>query len=423
MKNFGRGTPEQLKSAFERKIAELESSSIESATETPIATYYVSGDLSILIYGIEYSIDDLVRWAWSNSPDDVKASPITYGPDGGSYFDADGTTVDLSEAIRACDSITGADEIEEITEIDDRGEYISALSNSINDELSSNGLSSTVKAEDESVKVIVSDGNKITEFDVPNEDLKWKWDKMEDDVQYIAAEVVEEFSDAIEGSCGKNKKVEASDTFTVDDWMSIVDQLNDDVNRGVNPVAEYTPAGAAVSVLCGEVEDLLAIQMDLSPEDDEVYVYDEYSDPISDPIEYDEYIDIVFDLAVNSASAEEFKQKYRAKLEDMLNINGSEASTSIEADIDIEPGQEYSFDDFEDDPYAPNIDPESPLWATPGSEIDEIKSVAWDYDVDENLGYVYNLNLEEPAHLAVIKKYGLVADPDNESWYYDPKYI
>lgn len=399
---------------------------IYGASESPIATYYVSGDISILIYGIEYSVDDLVKWAWSNDPSNVQVSTIEYDEEGKPYFDAEGVTVDLGEAIKACSvegststanepitastdseidrvldiiseqgvghytarpkisnyagdkflevdlrlgdmsvwsykvpledveydlscgytpeeiatniltdamplhmpdlnggldafleddddpgfmydldacSINGSEDMDTITDIEDRGEYISALSNAINDELASNGLSSTCKAEDSSVKVIVSDGDKITEFDVPNNDLKWDWNGMQDDVQYITAEVVEEFSDAIQGG----QQIEASDTPTVNP-DELYEWLYDHETATEDALNHF------------DVDQL----EDIDPDELESWIRDH------DQL-WEDYCFYFFDFPV-------------------------EGSTAIESDISIEPGGEYSDDDFEDDPYESNID-------------------------------------------------------------------
>lgn len=497
---------------------------IYGASESPIATYYVSGDISILIYGIEYSVDDLVKWAWSNDPSNVQVSTIEYDEEGKPYFDAEGVTVDLGEAIKACSvegststanepitastdseidrvldiiseqgvshytarpkisnyagdrflevdlrsgdmsvwsyevpledveydlscgytpeeiatniltdamsdlnggldafleddddpsfmydvdacSITGSEDMDTITDIEDRGEYISALSNAINDELASNGLSSTCKAEDSSVKVIVSDGDKITEFDVPNNDLKWDWNGMQDDVQYIAAEVVSEFADTVEGSTA----IEAARS----EWDKLKNKLIKEDERGIDSIAEFTEAGDELLSYCYDVEGDLGLEPDVSMSDG-VYMYNEYGEEISEPIDYYDFNTAIFNCAIDSSSPEEFKSKYRSYLEGVMG-SAVESATAIESDISIEPGGEYSDDDFEDDPYEPNVD----YVNYPPARIEEIAKEIDEDDIDFDNGFYYNLSEVDPSRrMELIEDYDLVEDEDNPGWYY-----
>lgn len=173
------------------------------------------------------------------------------------------------------DDVTSAVEID-----DDKERYIHTLIGDIQSEFKDTVDSMKFDTTDDALIITAVLGNEVKEFSVPYSDLKFDWDNIDVDTQYISNEIDEEFNrEYVDDVISESTKVQSSDDIDYSDYV--------DYTQFIEPVKRKL-ASVGVDVNSPEADDYADAAAELIAQDDDHDVEYWWKETKSDPMYMDE---------------------------------------------------------------------------------------------------------------------------------------
>lgn len=173
------------------------------------------------------------------------------------------------------DDVTSAVEID-----DDKERYIHTLIGDIQSEFKGTVDSMKFDTTDDSLIITAVLGNEVKEFSVPYSDLKFDWNNIDEDTQYISNEIDEEFNrEYVDDVISESTKVQSSDDIDYNDYV--------DYTQFIEPVKRKL-ASVGVDVNSPEADDYADAAAELIAQDDDHDVEYWWKETKSDPMYMDE---------------------------------------------------------------------------------------------------------------------------------------
>lgn len=103
-------------------------------------------------------------------------------------------------------------------------------------------------------------------------------------------------------------------------WSDLLNSLENELDDGIDPLYDLTDAGEQLQELMVEVEDKLGILVEPSIQAGSggVWIYDKLYETIVEDYDYEQFNEEGIDIALSSKGPEEFKQKYKKYLVDLM---------------------------------------------------------------------------------------------------------
>lgn len=195
-KNRVHGTPEQFQHEVERKIAELTNSSIDSSTDVNSST---NKTILSRLSKSGYTIKEVRKMFEDQTGLEMTSD---HSREFNEWAEDFLRLIERSTNIEASINLSD-DEIER---------YIHTLIGDIQSEFE--GIVDSMKFDttDDSLIITAVLGNEVKEFTVPYSDLKFDWNNIDEDIQYICNEIDEEFNrEYVDDVISESTKVQSSD--------------------------------------------------------------------------------------------------------------------------------------------------------------------------------------------------------------------
>jgi hypothetical protein len=112
---------------------------------------------------------------------------------------------------------------------------------------------------------------------------------------------------------------------SVDDWDTVIDGLQNELDRYSDPIDLQTEYGSLLIGICGEVENELGVWLEPSIQLGQggLLVFDANDNVVAD-CDYEDFNSDVIDLALTADSESEFKKKYKDFLHYLMDEYASE---------------------------------------------------------------------------------------------------
>ena len=114
----------------------------------------------------------------------------------------------------------------------------------------------------------------------------------------------------------------SSNTASTNDWQSFLNELGKECEEYSDPLYEQSPAGEQLLELCYEVEREMPFWLEPSVQAGQggIWIYDNETDEtLADNIDYEDFNYEVVDMAFESDSADDFKQRYKNYLTGLVD--------------------------------------------------------------------------------------------------------
>lgn len=130
---------------------------------------------------------------------------------------------------------------------------------------------------------------------------------------------------AVCGSRKMNKRPMRRVVASVDDWNTVIDGLQDELDWCRDPIDEQTEYGSLLMGICEEVEKELGVWLEPSIQlgHGGLLVFDANDNVVAD-CDYEDFNSDVIDLALSADSESEFKKKYKDLLHYFMDDYASE---------------------------------------------------------------------------------------------------
>lgn len=130
---------------------------------------------------------------------------------------------------------------------------------------------------------------------------------------------------AVCGSRKMNKRTMRRVVASVDDWNTVIDGLQDELDWCSDPIDEQTEYGSLLMGICEEVEKELGVWLEPSIQLGQggLLVFDANDNVVAD-CDYEDFNSDVIDLALSADSESEFKKKYKDLLHYFMDDYASE---------------------------------------------------------------------------------------------------
>jgi len=122
-----------------------------------------------------------------------------------------------------------------------------------------------------------------------------------------------------------NKRPMRRIVASVDDWDTVIDGLQNELDRYSDPIDLQTEYGSLLIGICGEVENELGVWLEPSIQLGQggLLVFDANDNVVAD-CDYEDFNSDVIDLALTADSESEFKKKYKDFLHYLMDEYASE---------------------------------------------------------------------------------------------------
>lgn len=130
---------------------------------------------------------------------------------------------------------------------------------------------------------------------------------------------------AVCGSRKMNKRPVRRIVASVDDWDTVIDGLQNELDRYSDPIDLQTEYGSLLIGICEEVEKELGVWLEPSIQLGQggLLVFDANDNVVAD-CDYENFNSDVIDLALTADSESEFKKKYKDFLHYLMDEYASE---------------------------------------------------------------------------------------------------
>ena len=130
---------------------------------------------------------------------------------------------------------------------------------------------------------------------------------------------------AVCGSRKMNKRPMRRIVASVDDWDTVIDGLQDELDQYRDPIDSQTEYGSLLIGICEEVEKELGVWLEPSIQMGQggLLVFDADDNVVAD-CDYEDFNSDVIDLALSADSESEFKKKYKDLLHYFMDEYASE---------------------------------------------------------------------------------------------------
>lgn len=130
---------------------------------------------------------------------------------------------------------------------------------------------------------------------------------------------------AVCGSRKMNKRPVRRIVASVDDWDTVIDGLQDELDQYSDPIDEQTEYGSLLIGICEEVEQELGVWLEPSIQLGQggLLVFDADDNVVAD-YDYADFNSAVIDLALSADSESEFKKGYKDFLHYLMDEYASE---------------------------------------------------------------------------------------------------
>lgn len=130
---------------------------------------------------------------------------------------------------------------------------------------------------------------------------------------------------AVCGSRKMNKRPMRRVVASVDDWDTVIDGLQDELDQYSDPIDEQTEYGSLLIGICEEVEQELGVWLEPSIQLGQggLLVFDADDNVVAD-YDYADFNSAVIDLALSADSESEFKKEYKDFLHYLMDEYASE---------------------------------------------------------------------------------------------------
>ena len=130
---------------------------------------------------------------------------------------------------------------------------------------------------------------------------------------------------AVCGSRKMNKRPVRRIVASVDDWDTVIDGLQDELDQYSDPIDEQTEYGSLLIGICEEVEKELGVWLEPSIQLGQggLLVFDADDNVVAD-YDYADFNSAVIDLALSADSESEFKKEYKDFLHYLMDEYASE---------------------------------------------------------------------------------------------------
>ena len=130
---------------------------------------------------------------------------------------------------------------------------------------------------------------------------------------------------AVCGSRKMNKRPMRRVVASVDDWDTVIDGLQDELDWCSDPIDEQTEYGSLLIGICEEVEKELGVWLEPSIQLGQggLLVFDADDNVVAD-YDYADFNSAVIDLALSADSESEFKKEYKDYLHYLMDEYASE---------------------------------------------------------------------------------------------------
>lgn len=130
---------------------------------------------------------------------------------------------------------------------------------------------------------------------------------------------------AVCGSRKMNKRPMRRVVASVDDWDTVIDGLQDELDWCSDPIDEQTEYGSLLIGICEEVEKELGVWLEPSIQLGQggLLVFDADNNVVAD-YDYADFNSAVIDLALSADSESEFKKEYKDFLHYLMDEYASE---------------------------------------------------------------------------------------------------
>ena len=130
---------------------------------------------------------------------------------------------------------------------------------------------------------------------------------------------------AVCGSRKMNTRPMRRVVASVDDWDTVIDGLQDELDQYSDPIDEQTEYGSLLIGICEEVEKELGVWLEPSIQLGQggLLVYDADNNVVAD-YDYADFNSAVIDFALSADSESEFKKEYKDFLRYLMDEYASE---------------------------------------------------------------------------------------------------